>query len=375
MEKCEVCGKTTLLPEKLGKSIICKKCLLKIDGLLWRYHHFENSKDLEKSLAKVLELAKKNNFPEKVIDGIKEYFNNQESSMLKCDACQEIVSSYKKLGETILCKKCFAKINTEEFKREDYFSHEELEKDKEKVIKIARKNNFPDTIINNIIEYFNKKISKNLQYTIDGEKGQILKVYNDYLTITTTDEFLEDEVEREYQKILKGNHLTKGDIEAITEVGGEFLNDLIGFNPLRNGILKSVTKFATNKASDNKSNIQFTFNIQEGSLKINYQDYDYINFYRPKEDDKIGFLLLRNIQKYQNGASDILFFFENDDDIINKIKKITTFLENKITSKSNNRNQIKDVSSELRELKSLLDDGIITSDDFEKKKKELLNLK
>lgn len=52
MMKCDVCNKSTLLPEKLGNAILCKKCFLKVNGFMWKYRKMPSSKVLEKNWRK-----------------------------------------------------------------------------------------------------------------------------------------------------------------------------------------------------------------------------------------------------------------------------------------------------------------------------------
>ena len=42
MEKCDICGKNSLLPERFGTTNICKSCFLKIGGLVWKKTYRDN---------------------------------------------------------------------------------------------------------------------------------------------------------------------------------------------------------------------------------------------------------------------------------------------------------------------------------------------
>ena len=48
MKKCDVCNKTTILPENIGSATICKICLLKINGIMWKYKKIEDGNILNK---------------------------------------------------------------------------------------------------------------------------------------------------------------------------------------------------------------------------------------------------------------------------------------------------------------------------------------
>ena len=47
MAKCDVCGKTSLLPEKFGEINICKVCFMKVNGPFWK-HQYAKNEDAEK---------------------------------------------------------------------------------------------------------------------------------------------------------------------------------------------------------------------------------------------------------------------------------------------------------------------------------------
>ena len=118
MAKCDVCGKNSLLPEKLGDSNVCKVCFLKVNGPLWKYRNYEKYEDVEKNRNKVLIKATEENFPSIVVDGINVFFNAQTNGMMKCDACGEVVQTLHPLHNSKLCNGCFSKINTFEWKKQ-----------------------------------------------------------------------------------------------------------------------------------------------------------------------------------------------------------------------------------------------------------------
>ncbi len=60
MKKCDVCNKTSLLPENLGEINICKMCLLKINGPVWKYRKIESMNELEEYRKKAIISALKN---------------------------------------------------------------------------------------------------------------------------------------------------------------------------------------------------------------------------------------------------------------------------------------------------------------------------
>ena len=68
MTHCDVCGKSSLLSEKLGNAHICKVCFMKVNGPFWKYRTYEKFDDATKQRTKALEKAKAQNFPESVLE-------------------------------------------------------------------------------------------------------------------------------------------------------------------------------------------------------------------------------------------------------------------------------------------------------------------
>ena len=87
MTHCDVCGKSSLLSEKLGNAHICKVCFMKVNGPFWKYRTYEKFDDATKQRTKALEKAKPQNFPESVLEGINTFFDGQIRGMMKCDGC------------------------------------------------------------------------------------------------------------------------------------------------------------------------------------------------------------------------------------------------------------------------------------------------
>lgn len=379
MIKCDECGKTSLLPERLGSVIICKKCLLKMNGIMWKYRQVTDGKDLEKRRKMAIDSARKAGFSNKTLLGMNEYFDQQKSSMSQCEACREIISSPQKLGKAILCQNCFSKVNITELKKTKYFDRKELNASKDKILKIAQENNFPSHAIDYINQCFDKKGGTGWLYTVDGGSGQILRVYEDHLIISTKDSFQENNMELEYIKLLGKEKSTMNGASGAKEIGSELLGELAHFrNPLsKKNMLKVAKNVAIKKMNTTSSQNQKTsINVRKGDRKVDYKDYDCISVRMPKKEESKGFVAISNSKAKENGANDILFFFNNTA-VKKKIRIVIPIIEDYILNIHQKKGDIKAMSSiseQLRELKSLLDDGIITEKDFEDKKKQLLEL-
>ena len=367
MKKCDVCGATTILPEKLGDSCICKKCFIKVNGPIWKYRKYEKYDSVEKNRVKVVEKAELLNFPKAVIEGINVYFDEQEKQMMQCDVCGNVVQTLHNLSQAKICKKCFAKINNSEWKQEDYLSNEDVDINKEKVIKIALKHGYPQNVIDGISDYFDSKKKKGLYRIVHGGLEQTLKVFETHCVLVTYDDFDKNEISKKYARLngSAGSILSGG---AETVVKGLLSGGVVGA-----GI--SLATSAVVNAASNAISSKSSFKLIKGGIKIYYKEYDRVE-YHGVGDGEMGFLRFRNSSFGGNPSEDVVFFFEYD----GHMKKVYEYVSEKIRSAHevvqpiNNGMQSASVADELLKFKNLLDMGAITQEEYEIKKKELLKL-
>lgn len=375
MEKCNVCGKTTLLPEIIGKASVCKVCFMKTNGPLWRYRPYEKYEEAETQRNRTLENAKKQGYPEIVIEGINEFFDRQISGMKCCDVCGQSVQTLNELGKAKLCKKCFSRINSDVLKKTEYLDNDEVEKDRGDILKKVKKYHFPDFVKNEINNYFDSKLHKGQVFAIDGGKGQILRVYDSYCILITKTYFNEEEMSVKYAKLLRKNKL--GGI-----VSNSAAQSLVrGF--LTGGVVKAGMSLATNvaigAAADAIAPVKENFFAMPGELYINYEEYDTVDFQKALEiggDEQLGYLKFRN---RTNASADLIFFFWSD----YKVKEVYQYICEQINNVHNviNKRQSEiylktneSVADEILKFKQLLDMGAITEEEFVLKKKELLGI-
>ncbi len=374
MSKCDVCGKSSLLPAKLGKSSVCKSCFLKINGPLWKFKTYEKFADAENTRNKILRKAYEQNFPPIVIDDINNFFNQQTVGMMKCDACGEVIQTLQPFGNAKICKKCFSKINTSEWKKTDYLSNEDVEVNRNKVLKIAFKYGYPPIIIDGINKHFDGKIQKGLFRIVDGGLDQLLKVYETHCVLVTMDDFDVNEISKKYAKLNKSSN---GNI--LSNIGTETLvRSLLTGSVVKAGI-SLATSAAVNVAANSISNGKVSFRLVKGGITINYNDFDRIE-YKNVGSDELGFLRFRNSMYCGEPTEDIVFFFDDD----SHMKQVYTYINEKI-SVAHRRNQVTEndkqseksnisVADEILKFKNLLDIGAITQEEFDTKKKELLGM-
>lgn len=382
MAKCDVCAKTSLLPEKFGTVNVCKICFMRVNGPFWK-HQYDRHEDAEKHRGKALEAAHKHNFPQPVVSAINDYFVAQMNSMLTCDCCGMPVQHRQPLGKANICKECYGKINTSAWKATEYEDNEEVEKNREKILKIANKHGFPPVVIEGINKHFDSKIQKGLLYVIDGGEGQKLKVFVDHcVLITDDDEFDIDTVSVAYAKALKSGQPKES---LITNSAAKSLARSV----LTGGIVKAgislATSAAINAAADKYAPEKASFKVTKGSFKIDYHTYTYAE--RQKVGDcEIGYIRFVNGRSGGRQNDDVLFFFDEDTSKLDKAYK--TICEGidaaaqpviqetpapKIVPQAATPTAAS-VADELLKFKQLLDMGAITQEEFEAKKKQLLEL-
>ncbi len=382
MAKCDVCSKTSLLPEKFGAVNVCKICFMKANGPFWK-HQYDRHEDAEKHRGKALEAAHKHNFPQPVVSAINDYFVAQMNSMLTCDCCGMPVQRRQPLGKANICKECYGKINTSAWKATEYEDNEEVEKNREKILKIANKHGFPPVVIDGINKHFDSKIQKGLLYVIDGGKGQKLKVFVDHcVLITDDDEFDIDTVSVAYAKALKSGQPKES---LITNSAAKSLARSV----LTGGIVKAgislATSAAINAAADKYAPEKANFKVTKGSFKIDYHTYTYAE--RQKVGDcEIGYIRFVNGRSGGRQNDDVLFFFDEDTSKLDKAYKaicegidaaaqpvIQETPTPQIAPQAATPTAAS-VADELLKFKQLLDMGAITQEEFEAKKKQLLEL-
>ena len=382
MAKCDVCGKTSLFPERFGEVNICKICFMKVNGPFWK-HQYDRHEDAEKHRCRALEAVHKNNFPQPAVSAINDYFIAQMNSMLVCDCCGMPVQHRQPLGEANICKNCYGKIDTSSWRATEYEDNEEVEKNREKTLKIATKNGFPAVVIEGINKHFDGKMQKGLLYVVDGGEGQKLKVFVDHcVLITNDDEFNVDDISAKYSKVQRRGQPKEGLIS-----NGVAKN--LARSVLSGGIVKAgiglVTSAAINAAADKYVPEKSNFKVAVGNFKIDYHTYTYAE-HQKVGDCEIGFIRFVNGKTGGKQNDDVLFFFGEDTAKLDKAYKaicegIDEALQPPIqetpVQQTNSHTAAPisiSVADEILKFKQLLDMGVITQEEFETKKKELLKL-
>lgn len=305
--------------------------------------------------------------------------------MLRCDCCGQPVQHLQGLGKANICKQCFGKINTSAWKETEYDDNEEVETNRQKVLKIANKNGFTPIVIEGINMHFDNKIQKGLICNIDGGEGQRLKVFETHCILITEDDFDVEEVSKAYGAALKSLQPKEN---LISNAAAKNLARSV----LTGGIVKAginlATSAAINVAADKMAPEKGMFKVVKGGFKIDYTIYDYAEYQKCSDND-IGYIRFVNSKAGGRQAEDIVFFFDSDKkkidtaynaiaDGISIAKQPTTpIIETPAVVQQPVMQQPvvqSSVADEILKFKNLLDMGAITQEEFDAKKKELLGL-
>lgn len=374
MAICDVCGKNSLLPERFGSVNICKVCFLKANGLLWKYQ-YDRYDEAEKQRQKALTIVSKQNFPDRVINAINEYFLDQLDTMVECDCCKEYVQHLNKFGSIYLCRQCLNQIDIAAWRETKYEDNVSVENNRQKVLNIAKKHNFSPATITEINLHFDRLLQKGLLFVIDSKCGQKIRVFETHCILTTKDQFDVETFSKMYGKVLKKRHpkenmFSNGAAKALAR------------NVLTGGIVRTginlATSAAINATADAMAPEKGMFRVVKGEFKIDYSTYGYVEFQRSCDDD-IGFIRFVNTLCGGNPSEDIIFFFMGDNSkpeaAYNSILEGISAKKAVVSMPKPEKVRVHgSAADEILKYKNLLDMGAITQEEYDAKKRELLDI-
>lgn len=315
--------------------------------------------------------------------------------MEKCIACGKTVFLSEKLGIATFCTSCSLKIQMPFWKNRLFSNSIELESQREKIIQSCEKNNFSASAIAAINFFFADQHRTGLLAAINGGQGQVLKVYQDYCIIDTMSKFNVESMAAEYAKISRALCPTD---KADSFLGRPGTKDAIISGLLKGNILKTGIRLATTAAVDAIIQEEFEkkhFPVVFGEKIVYYKDYATVELLDPGVSCT-GILKFRSIPSQSSNIHDVFFFFGGSstydyekaqrkirpihktliDLLYDKNKDTDSNINQNQNPKSNNNNTTNKIDpyEEVRKLKALLDEGILTQEEFDKKKAEILGL-
>lgn len=315
----------------------------------------------------------------------------------------------EKYGNVLLCKMCAIKMLTPTWKNKTYMRNEDVDKQKEKVLRIAQNNGFNSQVIGDLGAFFDSKKIAGLVKIIEGQRGQKLKVYEDYCIIETTGNFDYKDAEKAYKKILAGKRGGNSPLDSLdgiinSQMAVGIIGEVVGGVIPGGGILKKQIKhvgrsLAVNAISSQLGNVEeqaekkkVILSVRTGERIIRYKDYDIIRYIEPVGEEQYGVVIFQNSTLVKNPIEDAVFFFGSSVDIKKETNQMYEYMKSRIEffkeikfqeemeSKGyvpiQQTQQMQAVSSadEILKYKQLLDMGAITQEEYETKKQQLLEL-
>ncbi len=298
--------------------------------------------------------------------------------MKKCIACGKSVLLTDEFNGKTFCKTCSLKMHLPFWKNKLYSDMKELESQRDKIINNIVSQGFLEDAIACVKEYFAAEEQNGFAYGQDGGLGQTIKVYGNHCIINTDkNKFDIDEVSKEYVKTVnstkpKTNFLSDPEFQRSLVKGlssGRFLKTGIG--------LASTAFFDAARKEIIPEKAQIT--VQYTPVYVRYTDFSNIEFANAAGEN-IGYLRFFN----GNNGAETIFFFRGTGKLKKRMPIIYAYI-NECLSKNISNNQLQNslpynsssehnIFDEIREYKNLLDDGIISQEEFEIKKKEILKL-
>lgn len=341
--------------------------------------------------------------------------------MAKCMACGKTALFTTTFGNVTLCKNCGSLINASAWNTREFDSMDVLVGQKEDALQRAKSNNMPQNIIDEITRFFDEYINAGFIITINGKAGQILKLFANQCIITTKnenaklslenilcefDEFDDDDdnddddtiLSSEQKKqlakgLMSGKILSAGIGAAVSATinqqekekneerksreWGKTVGKLIKVGD-RNVLLNTVTS----------AEIAYCPNVSRGYLKLIPKDVaaddvykcQYFFFNTALLSD--GKRIKQKVEYAKNAINERISLYKQEIQKAieleeeNKIRKQTEQMRamvEEVTKNATQQNK-QDAFEEVRKFKQLLDEGIISEEEFNIKKKELLGL-
>ena len=320
--------------------------------------------------------------------------------MEKCMSCGKLALLPSTIGNIVLCRNCASIIDVVSWENRDFSSMEELLSRKNEVMEKASVGNLSQPVIEKISHYFDEYIDAGFITTIDGKAGQILKVFANHCIVITKNENKKEDLKASFYQFDDGNY--DDDDEVFTyEEKRNLANSLLSGRLVQTGIGAAVSatlkrqekeKNAERRCTERRINLDRLITI--GERRVNLSGLSSIEVFS-KKDVTNGYLkFVKNGAKQTTLYNCDYFFFNNS--IPFKSKKIKQEVENiknflterlaKIKQESlASETQAKerqrapqtntvDIFEEIRKYKQLLDENIITEEEFNLKKKQLLKL-
>lgn len=317
--------------------------------------------------------------------------------MKKCMSCEKSIFSPQSFGDVILCKKCASSINLSAWCTRDFASMNDLMNQKKVTIQKATSSNVSAVVIEKITAFFDEYINMNFIASADGKLGQTLKVFENQCIITTKSEGKKDSLSCLFCDINTDDDDDEADdkmfssTEKMSLVQGLMSGRIVqtGIGAVASAAIrkKEKEKNEAKKAKEKQKQEDILLDYIEQKITVGERVVRLDKIAKINIVDKRGFGCgyLQFIHEEANdNLADCDYFFFNDSKKIKKlIQPIVDIINEKISTAKDNAIAIQKETTlkketnafeEIRQFKQLLDEGIISEEEFNAKKQQLLSL-
>ena len=260
-----------------------------------------------------------------------------------CDQCGNKSLMPEHYSDVCLCKKCSMKLLSSTWKNKEYDSNEEIDRQMEKVIKLAGKYSYSPKVIEGLSSFFSSKKIDGLYRKFSGGCGQKIIVCSDRLIIKTEADFDIKEIRKAYKRMCAGKRGAIGigdyvSAQQATQIVSMAIGNIVpGRGFIKSGIKALGSGVASNAISGNvsyneKPQKSETLNISSGDKKIYYAEYDIVTFYGPISEEEYGFIRFQNSHLADESNMDVIFCFVNTKSKVNQANEIYNYIQSQIAS-------------------------------------------
>lgn len=319
--------------------------------------------------------------------------------MAKCMSCGKTALLTTNFGNVVLCKNCGSLINASAWNGREFASMDELVNTKNDTLQKASASNISQAVIDEIVRFFDEYINAGFITALNGKAGQTLKVFANYCIITTKSETKKTELENMFYQFDDDDDddddeiLSSDDKRNLVRglMSGKLVQAGIGVAVSATLNQQEKEKSAEKKSQERHKNIERLITV--GERRVDLRNISGIETFS-RTNTANGYLKFIKKGAKPNTLYDCEYFFFNNSipfetkKIKQKVESIKNVLSERIVSieqevqaevkmqtKQQTVQQNKtDVFDEVRKFKQLLDEGIISEDEFNTKKKQLLGL-
>ena len=176
-----------------------------------------------------------------------------------CDQCGNKSLMPEHYSDVCLCKKCSMKLLSSTWKNKEYDSNEEIDRQMEKVIKLAGKYSYSPKVIEGLSSFFSSKKIDGLYRKFSGGCGQKIIVCSDRLIIKTEADFDIKEIRKAYKRMCAGKRGAIGigdyvSAQQATQIVSMAIGNIVpGRGFIKSGIKALGSGVASNAISGNVS--------------------------------------------------------------------------------------------------------------------------